>query len=63
MTILHQVEAELVVAAGRPRLTTRISVRFVAVVIAAVLALLITAPPSVGLLSGSAGAVVTPMSR
>jgi hypothetical protein len=59
MTILHQVEDELVVAAGRPPLKTWVSVRVVAVVIAAVLALLIAAPPSVAGLSVSAGVVTT----
>jgi hypothetical protein len=47
MTILPQVQAELVAAAGRPVLKKRVSVRAVAAVIAAVLALLITAQPTV----------------
>lgn len=55
MTILHQVQDELVAAAARPPLKIRISIRVVAVVIAAVLALLIAAPSSVAGLSVSAG--------
>jgi hypothetical protein len=61
MTILQEVEDELVAASGRPPLTTRISIRVVAVVIAAVLALLIAAPPSLASRSVSARMVTTQM--
>jgi len=63
MTILPRVQDELVAAAGRPHLTTRISVRVVAVVVAAVLALLIAAPPSIARLSASARAVATQIAQ
>jgi hypothetical protein len=63
MTILHEVQDELVAAAGRPPLRTRISIRVVAVVIAAVLALLIAAPPSLAGLWVSAGVVTPHMAR
>jgi hypothetical protein len=47
MTILDQLQAELIAAASRPPLRTRISIRAIAVLIAALLALLITAPPTI----------------
>ena len=59
MTILDQVQAELVTAAGRPPLRTRISIRAVAVLIAAFLALLIAAPPTVAHLAVYAGVATT----
>jgi len=63
MTILYQVQAELIAAAKRPPLRTRISIRVAAVVIAAVLALLIAAPPSIAGLAVSASVVSTQMAR
>jgi hypothetical protein len=63
MTILYQVQAELMTAAKRPPLRTRISIRVVAVMIAAILALLIAAPPSIAGLAGSASLVSTQMAR
>jgi hypothetical protein len=59
MTILPQVQDELVAAAGRPHLTSRVSARLVTVLVTAVLALLIAAPPSIAGLSASAGVVAT----
>jgi hypothetical protein len=63
MTILYQVQAELIAAAKRPPLRARISIRVAAVVIAAVLALLIAAPPSIAGLAVSASVVSTQMAR
>ena len=63
MTILYQVQAELIAAAKRPPLRTRISIRVAVVVIAAVLALLIAAPPSIAGLAVSASVVSTQMAR
>jgi len=63
MTILQELQDELVAAAGRPRLRSRISARFFTVVVAAVLALLIAAPPSVAGLFASTGSVTTQIAR
>jgi hypothetical protein len=63
VTILEQVQDELIAAARRPPLTTWISVRVVAVVIAAVLALLIAAPPSIAGLPVSAGVLASQIAR
>ncbi len=63
MTILNQVQAELVAAARRPPLRTRISIRAGAVLIAAFLALLIAAPPTVARLAVYAGAATTRVSQ
>ncbi len=54
MTLLPQLEQELVLAAGRPVLARRTSLRVVAAVVAAITALLITAPPTVACLPSAA---------
>ena len=63
MTLLPQVQAELVAAAQRPVLAKRLSVRAAAILVAAVLALLIAAPPTVARLQTSVGAVAIQGSR
>jgi hypothetical protein len=54
--LLPQLQAELVAAAQRPVLAKRLSVRAAAILVAAVLALLIAAPPTVARLQTSVGA-------
>jgi hypothetical protein len=63
MTLLPQVEAELLVAARRPALSRRISVRTAAAVLAAIAAMLIAAPPTVAHLAVSVGVVTNQTSR
>ena len=61
--LLPQLQAELVAAAQRPVLAKRLSVRAAAIVVAAVLALLIAAPPTVARLRASVAAVSVQSSR
>ena len=63
MTLLPEVQAELVAAAQRPVLAKRLSVRAGAIIVAAVLALLIAAPPTVARFSAPIGALATQSSR
>lgn len=63
MTLLPQLQAELVAAAQRPVLAKRLSVRAAAILVAAVLALLIAAPPTVAHLQTSLGTVAIQSSR
>lgn len=63
MTLLPQLEAELVAAAGRPVLARRISTRVATAVVAAIVALLIAAPPTVARLPASAAVLVVQTSR
>ncbi len=57
MMLLPQVQAELVAAAQRPVLAKRLSLRAAAIMVAAVLALLIAAPPTIARLPAPIGAV------
>jgi hypothetical protein len=61
--LLPQLQAELVAAAQRPVLAKRLSVRAAAILVAAVLALLIAAPPTVARLQTSVAAVAIQSSR
>jgi hypothetical protein len=63
MSLLPQLQTELVSAASRPPRGRRISARVVAVIVAAVAALLIAAPPTVASLPASAGILAGPVSR
>jgi len=63
MSLLPQLQTELVVAARRPELGRRISVRVVAVIVAAAAALLIAAPPTVAKLPAPAGILAGSVSR
>lgn len=54
MTLVPQLEQELVIAAKRPVLAGRISRRIAAAVVAAMMALLIAAPPTVARLPSAA---------
>ncbi|MGH2869047.1 MAG: hypothetical protein ACRDNK_15995 [Solirubrobacteraceae bacterium] len=54
MTLIPELERELVIAAGRPVLGRRISCRIAAAVVAAIMALLIAAPPTVARLPSAA---------
>jgi hypothetical protein len=61
MTLLPQLEQELVIAAARPVLARRISCRVAAALVAAITALLIAAPPTVARLPTAA--LITQTSR
>jgi len=61
--LLPQLQAELIAVAQRPVLAKRLSVRAAAILVAALLALLIAAPPTVARLPASIGAVLSQSSR
>ncbi len=63
MSLLPQVKQELITAAQRPTRAKRATRRLAAVIIAAVAALLITAPPSVARLPASIAVVSAYASR
>lgn len=63
MTLLPQLQTELVAAAQRPPLAQRFSTRAAAILVAAVLALLIAAPPTVARVQMTVGAATIESSR
>jgi hypothetical protein len=63
LTLLPQLEQELLQAAARPLLMRRVALIAVVGLMAAVIALLATAPPSVARLPAAAGAVVVSAGR